>query len=51
MSENVYLYCAAAGLNTAVLGLVDREKLHDFMGLDEREKVVYSQVIGRSVEG
>jgi SagB-type dehydrogenase family enzyme len=51
MSENVYLYCPAAGLNTAVLGLVDREKLHDFMGLDEREKVVYSQVIGRSVEG
>jgi SagB-type dehydrogenase family enzyme len=51
MSENVYLYCAAAGLNTAVLGLVDREALHELMGLDEREKVVYSQVIGRSVEG
>ena len=49
MSENVYLYCAAANLSTAVLGLVDRDKLHDIMGLGDREKVVYTQVVGRSI--
>lgn len=49
MSENVYLYCAAAGLSTAVLGLVNREVLHELMGLSEHEKVVYSQVIGKSL--
>jgi len=49
MSENVYLYCAAANLSTAVLGQVDREKLHGIMRLGEREKVMYSQVIGRTI--
>lgn len=46
MSQNVYLYCAAAGLNTAVIGLVNRDKLHEMMGLKEEEKVVYTQAIG-----
>ena len=47
ISENVYLYCAAAGLATCVLGFVDRDKLHRLMKLQEHEKVVYSQVVGR----
>lgn len=50
MSQNVYLYCAAANLNTAVLGLVNREKLHTIMGLKEHEKVVYTQVVGRAID-
>lgn len=50
ISQNVYLYCAAANLSTVVLGLVNREKLHDIMGLKEHEKVVYTQVIGRSID-
>lgn len=50
ISQNVYLYCAAARLNTAVIGLVDREKLHDIMQLLENEKVVYTQAIGISPE-
>ena len=48
MSQNVYLYCAATGLSTAVLGLVDREKLHGIIGLNANEKVVYTQVVGKS---
>ena len=47
ISQNVYLYCAAAGLNTCVLGFVDRDKVHALMGLEEHEKVVYSQVVGQ----
>ena len=50
ISQNVYLYCAAANLNTVVLGLVNREKLHDIMGLKEHEKVVYTQVVGKSLD-
>lgn len=50
ISQNVYLYCALANLNTAVIGLVDREKLQAIMGLKEHEKVVYTQVIGKALE-
>jgi len=46
ISQNIYLYCAAAGLSTVVLGLVDREKLHSLMGLKECEKIMYTQVVG-----
>ncbi len=49
ISQNVYLYCAAAGLNTAVLGLVNRSVLHKRMGLHEQQKIVYTQVVGRSL--
>ena len=48
ISQNVYLYCASAKLNTVVLGLVDREKLHEIMNLKDHEKVVYTQVIGKA---
>jgi len=50
ISQNVYLYCAAANLSTVVLGLVNREKIHDIMGLKEHEKVVYTQVVGKSFD-
>ncbi len=50
MSQNVYLYCAAAQLHTAVIGLVDRQRLHDLMGLAEYEKVVFTQVFGRPLK-
>ena len=50
ISQNVYLYCATANLSTVVLGLVNREKLHDIMGLKEYEKVTYTQVVGKSLD-
>jgi len=50
ISQNVYLYCAAANLSTAILGLVDRDKLHKIIGLKENEKIVYTQVVGKSLE-
>lgn len=49
ISQNVYLYCAAARLSTAILGLVPREKLQQMMRLNEHEKIVYTQVIGRQL--
>lgn len=50
ISQNVYLYCATANLCTAVLGLVDKDKLHEIIGLSENEKVVYTQVIGKIID-
>ncbi|HCT29586.1 MAG TPA: hypothetical protein DIW31_02375 [Bacteroidales bacterium] len=49
ISQNVYLYCAAANLSTAILALVDREKLHKLIGLNDNEKIVYTQVVGKSL--
>ena len=40
ISQNVYLYCAAANLGTVALSLVDRDKLRDLMGLKDHEKIV-----------
>lgn len=50
ISQNVYLYCTAAGLSTVVLGLVNREQLHEQMELEAHEKVMYTQVVGRARE-
>lgn len=49
ISQNVYLYCAMAKLSTVIIGLVNREKLHQIMRLKDYEKVVYTQVIGKSL--
>ena len=49
ISQNVYLFCAASNLGTAVLSLVDREKLHTLMKLEEHEKIVLTQVIGHLI--
>ncbi|HAE23545.1 MAG TPA: nitroreductase [Spirochaetaceae bacterium] len=48
ISQNIYLYCAAANLSTAVLGLVDREELGSILGLYPHENVVYTQVVGNA---
>jgi SagB-type dehydrogenase family enzyme len=50
ISQNVYLYCAAANLSTALLSLVDRDKLHRIIGLHENEKIVFTQVVGKSLD-
>ena len=49
ISQNVYLYCAAANLSTTIIGLVDRHNLGALMGLAEHEKVVFTQVVGNAV--
>ena len=46
VSQNVYLYCAAANLGTVALALIDRKKLRKEMGLREHEKIVLTQAIG-----
>ncbi|NCB42630.1 MAG: SagB/ThcOx family dehydrogenase [Clostridia bacterium] len=49
VSQNIYLYCTAANLGTAVLALIDRDELHASMGLQEHEKIVLTQVVGHLI--
>lgn len=46
ISQNVYLYCASAGLGTVVRGYVEKEALAKTMGLAPTQKVVLAQTIG-----
>lgn len=49
MAQNVYLYCAAAHLNTVLIALTDRDYLKAALKLDEKSEVIYTQVVGRAV--
>jgi len=46
IAQNVYLYCAAAGLATVVRGLVDRKRLAPAMGLRRDHRIVLAQTVG-----
>jgi SagB-type dehydrogenase family enzyme len=48
ISQNIYLYCAASGLNTTIIGLVNREELHKAMGLNGNDKILYTQAVGNA---
>lgn len=46
VSENVYLYCASAGLVTVVRGMVDRAALARAMKLRPDQKIILAQTVG-----
>jgi SagB-type dehydrogenase family enzyme len=46
VAQNVYLYCAAAGLGCVVRGLVDRRKLAPAMQLRIDQRIVLAQTVG-----
>jgi SagB-type dehydrogenase family enzyme len=46
IAQNVYLYCASAGLATVVRGWLDRQALGAALGLSAREHVVLAQTVG-----
>ncbi|HRY98927.1 MAG TPA: SagB/ThcOx family dehydrogenase [Bacteroidales bacterium] len=46
MVQNVYLYCASAGLATVVRGYFDAEPLHRLLGLGEGQEVIITQSVG-----
>ncbi|MGE5130372.1 MAG: SagB/ThcOx family dehydrogenase [Sphingomonadaceae bacterium] len=48
IAQSVYLYCAAAGLNTVVRGLVDRKRLAAAMRLRREQRIVLAQTVGFS---
>lgn len=46
ISENVYLFCASAGLATVVRGLVDKPALAKAMKLRPDQKIILAQTVG-----
>lgn len=46
IGQNVYLYCASAGLATVVRGAVDREALEKAMELRPEQHAVLAQTVG-----
>jgi SagB-type dehydrogenase family enzyme len=46
IAQNVYLYCASAGLNTVVRGLVDRAALAAALGLSPHQQIILAQTVG-----
>lgn len=46
IAQNVYLYCASAGLAVVVRGLVDREALGAALGLGTHQRVILAQSVG-----
>jgi nitroreductase len=46
ISQNVYLYCASAGLATIVRGWLKPEPLAKAMGLSEQQKILFAQTVG-----
>jgi nitroreductase len=46
ISQNVYLYCASAGLATVVRGLYDEDTLGAALGLMPHEKIMLTQTVG-----
>jgi SagB-type dehydrogenase family enzyme len=46
IAQNVYLYCASAGLATVVRGWLDRKALAAALGLSAQEHVVLAQTVG-----
>lgn len=46
-SQNVYLYCAQAGLKTVVRAGCDRDSMKKTMKLDDSKNILYVQTVGR----
>jgi SagB-type dehydrogenase family enzyme len=46
ISQNVYLFCASAGMNTVVLGSVDKPALQAAMKLKPAQHVILTQPVG-----
>ncbi len=49
ISQNVYLYCASAGLGTVVKGWIDKPALSKAMKLSSEQRIVLSQTVGYKI--
>lgn len=50
IAQNVYLYCASAGLVSVVRAWFDHDELHKAMGFGENMKIILCQTIGYPVD-
>lgn len=47
MAQNVYLYCASAGLSTVIRAWIDRQALATAMALGTDQQIMLAQTVGR----
>lgn len=47
IAQNVYLFCASAGLATVLRAWIDRDAIADALGLPHDQQVLLSQTVGR----
>lgn len=47
IAQNVYLFCASAGLNTVTRGYVNKPKLAKAMKLKPEQKIILTQTVGK----
>jgi nitroreductase len=45
IAQNVYLYCASAGLATVIRGMFNRETLSKDMKLRDKQKIILVQTV------
>jgi len=48
MAQNVYLYCASAGLSTVIRAMVPRQELAEAMMLKPWQAIILAQTVGQS---
>ena len=51
ISQNVYLYCASAGLATVIRAWIDRDAIAEALGLSHDQQVLLSQTVGGPAKG
>ena len=51
MAQNVYLYCASAGLATVIRAWIDRQILSQAMGLEADHQILLAQTVGQPSSG
>lgn len=51
IAQNVYLYCASAGLASVVRGSLDRDALASLLGLRASQRIVLAQSVGYAKPG
>jgi len=46
ISQNIALFCAATGLKTRPRALIDKQGIHDLLGLGESQRVILNHPVG-----
>jgi nitroreductase len=46
IAQNIYLYCASAGLASVIRAWIDRQAIADALGLPHEHQVLLSQTVG-----
>ena len=46
IAQNVYLYCASEGLIAVVRGSVNKNAVHELLGLSDQQEVLLAQTVG-----